>query len=184
MSDQGKAVSFTPSQVAAILGISLPTLRRWSKEFAARLSEGARPVRGRHRLYMEADVEVMRQAKELLTLGLTSERVAERLTEEPKGKEELSLSVPEQSAVWPTEFQGLMARVFQTLAERDAELSQALKTIADQREAIAELKEKLEKLERKVEGGERREVEQLKLRLDIMERSHGRSWLARLLGWW
>ena len=176
---------FTPSQVAEMLDISPPTLRRWSKRFASSLSEGARPGQGRHRNYTHEDVEIMRRAKELLALGLTYEKVADILTVQPQREEVLSLSVPEEGAGSLTQLQSGWVRAFQAIAQRDAELSQALETIADQRQEIQELKRGLEDLERKLEDrGGMRELERVRLRLDILEKWQGRSWLARLFGWW
>ena len=84
-------MKITPKQAAELLGISVPTLRRWSKQFAGFLSPGARPGKGKHRNYAEGDMAVMARAKGLLEAGLTYQRVVEILVGEGEYPGERSL---------------------------------------------------------------------------------------------
>jgi DNA-binding transcriptional MerR regulator len=48
------------------LGVPVPTLRRWTQEFAAGLSPEARASEGRPREFTPRDMRVLRRAKEIL----------------------------------------------------------------------------------------------------------------------
>ena len=48
------------------LGVPVPTLRRWTQEFAAGLSPDARASEGRPREFTPRDMRVLRRAKEIL----------------------------------------------------------------------------------------------------------------------
>ena len=186
-------MKISPRQAAELLGVSPPTIRRWSNCFANSLSADASPERGRHRHYTEEDIEVMAKAKELLASGLTYERVAQLLAVEAKGPSESKSLLP---TVLPAEpplslvrkamgFDEATSRALQIISERDGQLAGALQTIVDQRVEIEKLRKRIDDLERRIQhadGG--RELERLKNRLDILEKWQGRSWLARLFGWW
>lgn len=58
--------TLTPSQAAAVLRVSPSTLRRWSSDYAAHLSEAARGAGRRHRSYTPDDVATLQRAAELL----------------------------------------------------------------------------------------------------------------------
>ncbi len=74
-----------PNEVAAQLGISPSTLRRWSNEFADYLSDAAgrpevAPTGGMaHRRYTDQDLETLMTTKGLLAEGLTYIQVGRRL---------------------------------------------------------------------------------------------------------
>jgi DNA-binding transcriptional MerR regulator len=74
-----------PHEVAAQLGISPSTLRRWSNEFADSLSDAAgrpeiAPTGGMaHRRYTDQDLETLMTTKGLLAEGLTYIQVGRRL---------------------------------------------------------------------------------------------------------
>jgi len=66
------------------LDVPVPTLRRWTQEFAAGLSPEARASEGRPREFTARDMRVLRRAKELLKNNpdLTYERARRELTGE------------------------------------------------------------------------------------------------------
>lgn len=72
-------------EVAAQLGVSPSTLRRWSKAFAEYLSDSAglpdssSTAESVHRRYTAEDVALLTRVKELLAEGLTYKEVAKRL---------------------------------------------------------------------------------------------------------
>lgn len=77
-----------PAHVAQRLAISPATLRQWSNEFGAFLSESARQTlteAGSHvqRRYTDADIAILQRAKSLLAGGLTYAEVRDRLAEPP-----------------------------------------------------------------------------------------------------
>jgi DNA-binding transcriptional MerR regulator len=65
------------------LDVPVPTLRRWTQEFAAGLSPEARASDGRPREFTPRDMRVLRRAKDILkTPDMTYERARRTLTEE------------------------------------------------------------------------------------------------------
>jgi DNA-binding transcriptional MerR regulator len=65
------------------LGVPVPTLRRWTQEFAAGLSPEARASEGRPREFTARDMRVLRRAKEVLGRDdVTYERARRELTGE------------------------------------------------------------------------------------------------------
>ena len=182
-------MKITPKQAAELLGISVPTLRRWSKQFTSFLSPGARPGKGKHRSYTQGDMAVMARAKGLLEAGLTYQRVAGILAGEGEYSGGRSLvptpSGREEEALIPIPFQEALARALELASQRNTQLAEAIEVLADQKAAIQELEERLEELEMTVQqAGSSQDVDRLRTRLDILERWQGRSWLARLFGWW
>lgn len=75
-------ILLTPQAAAGELDVSPATLRRWADEFGDFLSPVASPGERRgHRRYTEADMDVLRQVKQLLAEGLTYEQVRQRLAD-------------------------------------------------------------------------------------------------------
>lgn len=72
-----------PSEVAARLGVSVSTLRRWSRRFAPFLSPTANPSsdedEAKHRRYTDEDLATLITIKGLLAEGYTYEQVTRRL---------------------------------------------------------------------------------------------------------
>lgn len=65
------------------LGVPVPTLRRWTQEFAPGLSLEARASEGRPREFTARDMRVLRRAKEILARDdVTYERARRELTGE------------------------------------------------------------------------------------------------------
>ena len=84
-----------PSEVAARLGVSVSTLRRWSQQFAPFLSSTANPAsdedESKHRRYTDEDLATLITVKGLLTEGYAYEQVrrrlrAPRLDDAPEGE--------------------------------------------------------------------------------------------------
>jgi DNA-binding transcriptional MerR regulator len=75
-----------PSEMADQLGISGPTLRRWSNRFSTflDLAEGGQES-GSHRRYTAHDLETLVRIKQLLEQGWTYEQVAVELTQGSDG---------------------------------------------------------------------------------------------------
>lgn len=72
-----------PQAVAKILDISPASLRRWSDEFTGFLSKGAGADKDRsHRRYLDSDIKVLSEIKELMNGGLTYEQVRQHLNAE------------------------------------------------------------------------------------------------------
>jgi hypothetical protein len=85
----------------------------------------------------------------------------------------------------PMAFQEALARALELASQRNAQLTEALQLIADQKAAIQDLERRQEELEAKMQqAGSSRELDGLRNRMDILENWQGRSWLARLFGWW
>src|SRR5262245_65999319 len=61
------------------LDVPVPTLRRWTQEFAAGLSPEARASEGRPREFSPRDMRVLRRAKEILKQPDTTYERARRL---------------------------------------------------------------------------------------------------------
>jgi DNA-binding transcriptional MerR regulator len=65
------------------LGVPVPTLRRWTQEFAAGLSPEARASEGRPREFSPRDMRVLRRAKDVLkSPDVTYERARKVLSDE------------------------------------------------------------------------------------------------------
>jgi len=71
-----------PSEIASRLGVSVSTLRRWSQQFSAYLSEVAQASDGgspRHRRYTDEDLGTLITIKGLLTEGYSYTQTRRRL---------------------------------------------------------------------------------------------------------
>ena len=71
--------TLTVADVAALLAVSGPTVRRWSGEFAGHLSELATPPKGGQREFTHDDVKIMLYCKRRLGLGLSIAAVRQEL---------------------------------------------------------------------------------------------------------
>lgn len=78
-----KSNNLTPSQVAAMIGVSTSTVRLWSTQFADFLSDAARPGAGRRRSYTPDDVGVLQRAYTALHEGKTVSDVVQLLAASP-----------------------------------------------------------------------------------------------------
>ena len=80
----GEGRVYLPREVAEVLGVPPSTLRTYAANFGPLLSDRARPddadAKGhRHRRYDDADLQVLREAKELLDAGMSYQSVLARL---------------------------------------------------------------------------------------------------------
>src|SRR5579859_1210572 len=75
-------------ELARSIGVPVPTLRRWTQEFAEVLSEEARAADGRPRNFNGRDARVLRRAREILAepgetyAGARAKLIAEGLANE------------------------------------------------------------------------------------------------------
>jgi DNA-binding transcriptional MerR regulator len=70
--------------VAKVLNVPVPTIRRWTQEFAVGLSAGARAGDGAVRVFTHEDVLLLRAARDLLEQDLTYSAVRRKLAEQGK----------------------------------------------------------------------------------------------------
>jgi len=70
--------------VAKVLNVPVPTIRRWTQEFAAGLSAGARAGDGTVRVFTHEDVLLLRAARDLLQQDLTYAAVRRKLADQGK----------------------------------------------------------------------------------------------------
>ena len=67
--------------VARVLDVPVPTIRRWTQEFADGLTVGARASDGQVRAFTHDDVLLLREARDLLAQDLTYAAVRRKLIE-------------------------------------------------------------------------------------------------------
>ena len=63
--------TFTVGEVATLLHVSAPSVRRWAKAFADHLSATATPPAGAERIFSREDVRLLTYCKRRLDLGLS-----------------------------------------------------------------------------------------------------------------
>jgi DNA-binding transcriptional MerR regulator len=121
-----------PAEVAARLGVSTSTLRRWSQRFSEHLSPDAgEPANavdadGSHRRYTDEDLTTLLTVKGLLSEGFSYQQVERRLAalQRGNGTEERAVSLVAQDAN------------LTTLAPAVSILADTLHTVADGQQAI------------------------------------------------
>ena len=136
------------------LDVPVPTLRRWTQEFAAGLSPDARASEGRPRQFTARDMRVLRRAKEILSdKELTYERARKTLA----GEGLLAYEAEAEATA-----DGAQAR--DAAAEREAAerfvrdvvqraVAPVLETNAQLAARIAELERHMQELHDQLEGG-------------------------------
>ena len=148
-----------PKEVQSALGVSAPTLRTWSVEFAAHLSPGAQSSQTpegtyTQRRYDESDVPVFRRIKELLDRGLTYEMINESLASDPIGEifhneppaatapmlTDLAIPSADTSAIFG--LREALARADQALESRAQTIRTLEQLVATQQSLIEELRER------------------------------------------
>jgi len=126
-----------PAQLAEMLGVSEPTVKRWCLRLPEFLSEHANPGHGSHRRLTEQDGLVLRRVKALLDTGLSLEAIAvqlrNELTEPLADLPAPSASASETRDPWPA-------------------LEEALARIAIQDQRFAQLEARLERLSQEFEA--------------------------------
>ena len=71
--------SYKVNEAAAVLGVSGPTVRRWSKFFGSHLSGSATPDPGVERLFSDDDLRVLAHVRDRSAVGLTGEAILAEL---------------------------------------------------------------------------------------------------------
>jgi DNA-binding transcriptional MerR regulator len=83
--------------VAKVLNVPVPTIRRWTQEFAAGLSVGARAGDGTVRVFTHEDVLLLRAVRDVLAGDISYAAARRKLTDQGK------LQAPEQTVQPPSE---------------------------------------------------------------------------------
>lgn len=126
-----------PAQLAELLDVSEPTIRRWCLHFKAYLSDYATPSQGSRRRLTEQDVLILRRVKALADAGFSLDAIGSQLQREPVELLPDLPSVPASDAKAQDPFTAI---------------AQALAQIATQDERIARLEARLERLNHEVEN--------------------------------
>ena len=71
--------TYKVNEAAAVLGVSSPTVRRWSNVFAPQLSGSATPGPGVERLFSDDDLRVLAFVRDRSAVGLTGEAILAEL---------------------------------------------------------------------------------------------------------
>lgn len=174
----------TPKHVAALLGVSPVTLRKWSVEFADLLSPSAADAPGRAgRRYSESDIATLRHIAALLDQKLTYTQARERLV----GHATAAQDAPEDTArpiigdvtvIEPSDQQQALAMLLQ--AQSDL-ITRQQQHIADQAQMIDAQRQQVEALERGISAAHQ---ETANTRADLVgQLETTRARLARVPRW-
>ena len=71
--------TYKVNEAAAVLGVSGPTVRRWSRFFGSHLSGSATPGPGVERLFVDDDLKVLAYVRDRSAVGLTGEAILAEL---------------------------------------------------------------------------------------------------------
>ena len=141
--------TFTVGEVATLLSVSAPTVRRWAKAFADHLSATAAPPAGAERIFSRDDVRLFAYAKRRLDLGLSVPAVVMELSTAslPTWGEVArnSLMTPGDSAITP--WTGDNDTLLTAFAASQAQQAAAVGRLADQLGQIADVGAILARLE-------------------------------------
>ena len=168
-------MTYNPSDVARLLQVSVSTIQRWSKQFAAHLSDEASPEAGQRRAYSEADVAMLRRAQRMLQAGVTWETVTGQLgvlgpeeAKEETARDEAPSSAPDeaheraqsaaagQALMVLSQQQRLLDGQAGQLTDQAARLRDQAAQLTSQAGEIAALRERLARLEESQRQAERR----------------------------
>ena len=127
-------MNLTATQAAKELDISAASLRRWASEFAQVLSADANPGPGKRRSYTGQDMALLHEAGRLFALGHTTTEVAGILA-----TVELDELQPPTTTDEPANLPAL--------PDTFERFTDALQTIASQKDRIDALERRLEALE-------------------------------------
>ena len=149
--------TFTVADVAALLAVSGPTVRRWSGEFAGHLSELATPPKGGQREFTHDDVKIMLYCKRRLGLGLSIAAVRQELptAELPTWSEvmrETGMISDDSTATGVTIATEQVLGAFVASQARLADHLSALVELGELRARVADLERRLVELERHKHG--------------------------------
>jgi len=145
------------------LDVPVPTLRRWTQEFAAGLSPEARASDGRPREFTPRDMRVLRRAKDILkTADMTYERARRTLAEEALMTEDPDGAAPERDDAGDREaaerfVREIVAREVAALREGQAQLTGRVAELERQLRTLeAELEAESSAVEREEASADRR----------------------------
>lgn len=185
-------------QVAADLGVSPNTLKRWTKDFATFLSPSG-PVAGdgAGRRFTPEDVNVLRRIKGQLAGGLSTEEVTEQLGAEGRG-ETTSLTVSNQDSGLSSQSAGfiMLTDTLRAMIENQQTIQNSLQVnrnlqgviIQDNfnlKEENMKLRERMLKLEQELTDLRKRDSDHrlvLEQRLGQIESESRKSFWAKLFG--
>jgi DNA-binding transcriptional MerR regulator len=165
-----------PSDLAKLLNISTPSLRRWCSEYAPYLSPGATPPKGKPRTFSENDERIFLLISNLRDAGLERDEIVQRLDAEqtrgwqglPELPSEFSLvpipDIPMDQAASHA-YNLAQAAALQTQVQFLQQQSQELTLALEQaRDRVTELEDELEGLRAEsvtTERGLREEIVQV-----------------------
>lgn len=176
-------MTYTPTQAAKLLGVSVTTVQRWSTWFAGHLSAEAAPEPGQRRAFTEADIATFRRAQRMLQGGMTWQQVNSQLAvfepeEEPEeappagpsseeheaqeraqsGAASQALVVLEQQMRIIDSQAGQLADQRAQLTDQAARLREQASQVASQAAELAALRERLARVEEAQRQQERQQA--------------------------
>ena len=94
---------YTPTAAAALVGVSVSSLRNWCRDFADNLSEGASPPTGTERKLTAQDIAILQRVKDLRGQGMTTDDIKAALqTEDVTALQPPYIDVQPTAALQPT----------------------------------------------------------------------------------
>ena len=130
---------YTPTAAAALVGVSVSSLRNWCRDFADNLSEGARPPTGTERKLTAQDIAILQRVKELRAQGMATGEIKTTLqvedTTDLQPYVDVAPITPAPVATTPTE------------SPQSSEL--ALQVVSIVNEQITAIQARIEGMERK-----------------------------------
>ena len=165
---------YRPGTVAQRLAISPATLRQWSNEFGAFLSESARQTlteAGTHgqRRYSDPDIAILHRAKTLLAGGLTYGQVRDALAQPPpEAPASADASEPPAPAEPPASEVPNMALAI--IEQNRLAMASMQQTIEAQAAHVDTLQSQLEREQARADRAEREATELRRALLDQVQR--------------
>ena len=149
--------TLTVADVAALLAVSGPTVRRWSGEFAGHLSELATPPKGGQREFTHDDVKLLLYCKRRLGLGLSVAAVRQELptAELPTWAEvmrETGMISDDSTATGVTIATEQVLGAFVASQARLADNLAGLVAVGELRQAIADMQRQLATVEARLDA--------------------------------
>lgn len=170
-------MTYTPTQAAKLLGVSVTTVQRWSNWFAGHLSAEAAPEPGQRRAFTEADIATFRRAQRMLKGGMTWQQVNSQIavfepeeaepeeaepagpdSEEHEAQERAQSSAAGQALMVLTQQQRLIDGQAAQLTDQAARLREQAGQIASQAAELAALRERLARVEEAQRQQERQQA--------------------------
>jgi len=131
---------YKSGDVQSIFNVSSETVRRWSDEFGAYLSDGANPGSGRVRMFSTSDLRVFALVSEVKNSGGTYEDVHARL----QGGERGTVDIPMGQARDDLSKSAQLAMLSEQLTTITRERDEALVRMRDLEKQVIQLETKLE----------------------------------------